>query len=143
FDTCSPSCGPGNQYRDNYCRDNTDPSQPTVSDWYCLTYVSGEPATSQTCTNGPCYGWQYDGWDTCSVTCSSGVQYRDVWCQDTTNNVPAGPETFCTAPKQATQQSCGSPCTNNYLASFTITNQISFPFVPGTQTYSVDVPDTI
>jgi hypothetical protein len=116
-----------------------------VADSFCLTYVGPEPATVQDCKPINCFAWQTDvGWGTCSVSCSSGTQNRGVWCQDTTLNQLGGSPADCSPqPKPATQTGCGLPCTNNFLDSFSISNQVSFPFTPTQQVYTVNVPSHI
>jgi hypothetical protein len=142
--SCTVGCGLGSQYRDNYCRDMIA-GGGTVEDSFCLTYVGPEPATVQDCKPINCSAWQTDaGWDVCSVHCSSGTQNRGVWCQDTTLNQLAGSPVDCSPhPKPATLLGCGLPCTNNFLASFSVSNQVSFPFTPTQQVYTINVPSHI
>jgi hypothetical protein len=136
---CSVTCGPGTQTRIHWCIDTTTGGQ-TVADSFCQTQLGNPLPASQNCGIQPCYAWQVNGWRDCSVTCSNGVNSRDVWCQDTTANVLASSTAFCTAPMPDTTQPCYTACTNNYLQSFTISNAVSFPFVQTQMDYSIEIP---
>lgn len=98
---CSMACGGGEQTRSVMC---TNTSDVEVPDSEC----SGtKPATTQACGTEVCtanFNWNVGPFGTCSKTCGSGTQYRNVTCQGTDGTYVA--ESNCTAAKPATNIPC-------------------------------------
>ncbi|XP_072177044.1 uncharacterized protein [Diadema setosum] len=79
---CSVTCGLGTMGQRAFCRDQDGNIDPTGMQ--CSGPV---PPTSVPCIRPDCpvYGWEVSAWGVCSVTCGSGIQTRNVTCQDQDN----------------------------------------------------------
>jgi len=106
---CSATCGGGSQSRVVTCRDTT--TNVAVADSFCASAGPKPPAT-QACNTQPCttYTWVTGPWSACSVTCGTGTQTRQVFCQQDPGAILV-PDSFCSAsgPKPATAQPCTQP----------------------------------
>uniref|UniRef100_A0A1I7YLD8 Peptidase M12B domain-containing protein n=1 Tax=Steinernema glaseri TaxID=37863 RepID=A0A1I7YLD8_9BILA len=74
WSACSVSCGTGHRERTVECiyRDGV------VDNSLC---GDSSPANVDRCSLLPCAMWEPDNWSSCSVTCGSGVQNREVHCK--------------------------------------------------------------
>ena len=72
---CSESCGGGFQTRSVYCNNSHVGECP----------IGERPTTNKTCGEVPCPKWTVSGWSKCSKSCSGGVKYRTVRCEN--NNI--------------------------------------------------------
>ncbi|CAI4221397.1 unnamed protein product [Auanema sp. JU1783] len=74
WSSCSVSCGSGVRQRTSECvyRDQV------VDQSFCGETKA--PERSQQCSLVPCSNWEMTPWTSCSVTCGSGVQTREVFC---------------------------------------------------------------
>lgn len=81
---CSNHCGPGVQTVTSRCvqvlLDSTHPPRPLPA--HACLHIE-KPSEHQSCV-GPCDDahWSYSEWNTCSVSCGGGVQFRSAKCVD-------------------------------------------------------------
>jgi hypothetical protein len=106
WSACSAACGGGSQVRVVTCvgSDGT-----AVNDSFC-TGAGPKPLTNAACNLQACptYSWVTQAWSTCSVVCGVGVQARGALCSAQDGTIV--PDGYCTDPKPALTQACGSPC---------------------------------
>ncbi|XP_077987002.1 cubilin-like [Glandiceps talaboti] len=82
---CSLSCGDGVQSRSVSC--NSLSTTFVVDESNCVSEGLTRPSTTQACNLGVCplvptYEYYTGPYGTCSVTCGSGVESRDVYCRE-------------------------------------------------------------
>ena len=80
WSACSSECSGGTQTRTAPCSSgiqSTGGRVVTVDPWWCR--ATAAPATSQACNTQACK-YQLTEWSTCSKTCGSGTQTRQVTC---------------------------------------------------------------
>lgn len=79
----------------------------TAADSMC---TGTKPSTTGACTApSTCYQWQQSAFSTCSVNCGTGSQTATVTCVQSASGVTPGAQvtdTYCTASKPVTQQTC-------------------------------------
>uniref|UniRef100_A0A3B4FTF5 Papilin, proteoglycan like sulfated glycoprotein n=1 Tax=Pundamilia nyererei TaxID=303518 RepID=A0A3B4FTF5_9CICH len=78
WNACSVTCGGGSQVRSVQCVSNDVSGPRVVEDAVCATYADAPPSL-QTCNMQKCAEYHVTGWS-CSVTCGSGQQTREVTC---------------------------------------------------------------
>lgn len=80
---CSVTCGVGTARRVLGCTDEKD---NTVSDALCANIV--RPSELKSCQFDPCqsYGYTFNQWAPCSVSCGEGVKTRKVFCVNAVGN---------------------------------------------------------
>ncbi|KAM5331461.1 ADAMTS-like protein 1 isoform 2-T2 [Glossophaga mutica] len=106
---CSLTCGVGLQTRDVFCsqiRSRETNETVILADDLCRQQ---KPSTVQACNRFNCPpAWYPAQWQPCSRTCGGGVQKREVLCKQrmADGSFLELPETFCSAPKLASQQAC-------------------------------------
>ncbi|XP_069016802.1 papilin [Embiotoca jacksoni] len=79
WNTCSVTCGGGSQLRRVECVSHDASGPRVVEDAVCTAYTEAPP-TLQTCNMHKCAEYRVTAWSTCSVTCGSGEQTREVTC---------------------------------------------------------------
>uniref|UniRef100_A0A7N6AZH9 BPTI/Kunitz inhibitor domain-containing protein n=1 Tax=Anabas testudineus TaxID=64144 RepID=A0A7N6AZH9_ANATE len=79
WNTCSVTCGGGSQVRSVQCVLHDASGPRVVEDAVCAAYAEAPP-TLQTCNMHKCAEYRVTRWSTCSVTCGSGEQTREVTC---------------------------------------------------------------
>ncbi|XP_045696740.1 ADAMTS-like protein 1 isoform X1 [Phyllostomus hastatus] len=106
---CSLTCGVGLQTRDVFCsqiRSRETNETVILADDLCHQQ---KPSTVQACNRFNCPpAWYPAQWQPCSRTCGGGIQMREVLCKQrmADGSFLELPETFCSAPKLASQQAC-------------------------------------
>jgi LruC domain-containing protein len=100
--TCSDTCG-GSQSRTVSCTRVCD--GVLLADSACS---APRPASTQSCGSNEAlgYSWRTTVWSACSDSCG-GTQTRTVECRRDCDGVAVA-DSFCTAPKPAISQACGS-----------------------------------
>uniref|UniRef100_A0A3B4Z809 Papilin, proteoglycan like sulfated glycoprotein n=1 Tax=Stegastes partitus TaxID=144197 RepID=A0A3B4Z809_9TELE len=78
WNACSVTCGGGSQLRSVQCISHDASGPRVVEDAVCAAYAEAPP-TLQTCNMHKCAEYQVTAWS-CSVTCGSGEQTREVTC---------------------------------------------------------------
>ncbi|XP_013413578.1 ADAMTS-like protein 3 isoform X2 [Lingula anatina] len=79
WQACSKSCGGGTAVRKVYCvRELENGKFDRTADKMC---TGSKPANKQSCNVQECPRWYAGPWSLCSVTCGTGVQYREVICK--------------------------------------------------------------
>jgi hypothetical protein len=103
---CSVACGGGSQIRVVVCRGSDG---TTVDDSLCAG-AGPKPMANMACNlrSCPTYSWVTQAWSTCSVACGVGTQTRGALCSAQDGTIVA--DGYCTDPKPALIQACGSPC---------------------------------
>ncbi|XP_072511788.1 ADAMTS-like protein 1 isoform X2 [Notamacropus eugenii] len=135
---CSLTCGVGLQTRDVFCSHllSREMNETVVlADELCH---KPKPTVVQACNRFNCPPtWYPAEWQQCSRTCGGGVQKREVLCKQrmADGSFLELPETFCSAPKLASQQACrNEDCPHEWLLSEW--TQCSTSCGEGTQTRS-------
>lgn len=102
FSECSTTCGTGVQTRESLCLNNLG---QVVSSTQCR---GARPELSRPCfpANDPCPSFQYEAgpWSMCSVTCGTGLEFRNVTCVDA-GSTPVN-ETLCEDVRPETSRNC-------------------------------------
>ncbi|XP_020929926.1 ADAMTS-like protein 1 isoform X2 [Sus scrofa] len=118
---CSLTCGVGLQTRDVFCSHllSREMNETVIlADELCRL---PKPSTVQACNRFNCPpAWYPSQWQPCSRTCGGGVQRREVLCKQrmADGSFLELPETFCSAPKLASQQACKKDdCPSEWLLS--------------------------
>lgn len=112
---CSVACGPaGTQTRTVTCISAGVPAVDSV----CQAFEP-KPATSQSCTDyrSCTYSWQVTPIGTCSNSCGTGSQTRDVNCVRSYDGAIAA-DAACTGPKPDSTANCSdySSCTYRWMS---------------------------
>ncbi|XP_066897543.1 ADAMTS-like protein 1 isoform X5 [Kogia breviceps] len=118
---CSLTCGVGLQTRDVSCSHllSREMNETVIlADELCH---QPKPNTVQACNRFNCPpAWYPAQWQPCSRTCGGGIQKREVLCKQrmADGSFLELPETFCSAPKLASQQACKKDdCPSEWLLS--------------------------
>ncbi|XP_070336656.1 ADAMTS-like protein 1 isoform X3 [Odocoileus virginianus] len=118
---CSLTCGVGLQTRDVFCSHllSREINETVIlADELCR---QPKPTTVQACNRFHCPpAWYPAQWQPCSRTCGGGIQKREVLCKQrmADGSFLELPETFCSAPKLASQQACKKDdCPSEWLLS--------------------------
>ncbi|XDB53031.1 hypothetical protein ABFV05_006647 [Capra hircus] len=118
---CSLTCGVGLQTRDVFCSHllSREINETVIlADELCR---QPKPTTVQACNRFNCPpAWYPAQWQPCSRTCAGGIQKREVLCKQrmADGSFLELPETFCSAPKLASQQACKKDdCPSEWLLS--------------------------
>ncbi|XP_061281196.1 ADAMTS-like protein 1 isoform X2 [Bos javanicus] len=118
---CSLTCGVGLQTRDVFCSHllSREINETVIlADELCR---QPKPTTVQACNRFNCPpAWYPAQWQPCSRTCGGGIQKREVLCKQrmADGSFLELPETFCSAPKLASQQACKKDdCPSEWLLS--------------------------
>ncbi|XP_052501002.1 ADAMTS-like protein 1 [Budorcas taxicolor] len=118
---CSLTCGVGLQTRDVFCSHllSREINETVIlADELCH---QPKPTTVQACNRFNCPpAWYPAQWQPCSRTCAGGIQKREVLCKQrmADGSFLELPETFCSAPKLASQQACKKDdCPSEWLLS--------------------------
>uniref|UniRef100_A0AAA9T5F4 ADAMTS-like protein 1 n=1 Tax=Bos taurus TaxID=9913 RepID=A0AAA9T5F4_BOVIN len=118
---CSLTCGVGLQTRDVFCSHllSREINETVIlADELCH---QPKPTTVQACNRFNCPpAWYPAQWQPCSRTCGGGIQKREVLCKQrmADGSFLELPETFCSAPKLASQQACKKDdCPSEWLLS--------------------------
>ncbi|XP_057576932.1 ADAMTS-like protein 1 isoform X6 [Hippopotamus amphibius kiboko] len=118
---CSLTCGVGLQTRDVFCSHllSREMNETVIlADELCR---QPKPSTVQACNRFNCPpAWYSAQWQLCSRTCGGGIQKREVLCKQrmADGSFLELPETFCSAPKPASQQACKrDDCPSEWLLS--------------------------
>uniref|UniRef100_A0A8C6CJH8 ADAMTS like 1 n=1 Tax=Moschus moschiferus TaxID=68415 RepID=A0A8C6CJH8_MOSMO len=118
---CSLTCGVGLQTRDVFCSHllSREINETVIlADELCH---QPKPTTVQACNRFNCPpAWYPAQWQPCSRTCGGGIQKREVLCKQrmADGSFLELPETFCSAPKPASQQACKKDdCPSEWLLS--------------------------
>jgi len=124
---CSNSCGTGTQTRSADCMrsDGT-----VVEAEQCG--AKEEVSTSCSSVSGCTYEWETTAWSACSETCGTGTQVRDAVCKRSDGVVVT--DSFCTAPRPETSQSCSSIESCSYSWNYGSWGSCSTTCGDGTQT---------
>jgi hypothetical protein len=106
YTPCSTSCGGGKQMRSVQCVNNLN---AVVPDANCA--ASGpKPLATQSCNTFTCptstYTWSVTPYSSCSVTCGTGTETRQVSCVDGTGTPVPDANCGNSGPKPATTASC-------------------------------------
>uniref|UniRef100_M4A409 Papilin n=1 Tax=Xiphophorus maculatus TaxID=8083 RepID=M4A409_XIPMA len=79
WNACSVTCGGGSQLRSVQCILHDASGPQVVEDAVCAAYADAPPSL-RTCNMHKCAEYRVTGWSSCSVSCGSGDQTRDVTC---------------------------------------------------------------
>uniref|UniRef100_A0A3B3UTJ8 Papilin, proteoglycan like sulfated glycoprotein n=1 Tax=Poecilia latipinna TaxID=48699 RepID=A0A3B3UTJ8_9TELE len=79
WNACSVTCGGGSQLRSVQCILHDASGPRVVEDAVCATYADA-PLSLRTCNMHKCAEYRVTGWSSCSVSCGSGEQTREVTC---------------------------------------------------------------
>ena len=128
---CSATCGSATQTRQLQCissrgvlTDVNDPLCPREKP----TGITSKQCTLEACVIAE---WKYTEWTSCSHTCDSGVQYRELKCMSGGAEVET---TFCRGamPREGVQQTCNpQPCgtltwSRNYVGHNSIGHRYTY-----------------
>uniref|UniRef100_A0A674CLL7 Papilin, proteoglycan like sulfated glycoprotein n=1 Tax=Salmo trutta TaxID=8032 RepID=A0A674CLL7_SALTR len=106
WNVCSVSCGGGSQVRSVQCVSHDASGPRVVEDAVCAAYALAPP-TLQTCNMQRCVSWRASVWS-CSVTCGTGDQSREVMCVGAASVQLA--DTSCSASlRPVATQPCSMP----------------------------------
>ncbi|KAK5609219.1 hypothetical protein CRENBAI_014709 [Crenichthys baileyi] len=79
WNACSVTCGGGSQLRTVQCILHDASGPQVVEDGICAAYADAPPSL-RTCNMHKCAEYRVTGWSSCSVSCGSGEQTREVTC---------------------------------------------------------------
>lgn len=85
WDSCSKSCGGGEQTRQVWCQASN--GARTFNDSGCVgdRPIDRQPCNNQLCENGG--GWVASAWSQCTAKCGGGTQERSVTCSNDASDV--------------------------------------------------------
>jgi len=124
---CSNSCGTGTQTRSADCMRSDG---AVVESEQCG--AKEEVSISCSSVSGCTYAWETTEWSACSETCGTGTQVRDTVCKRSDGVVVT--DSFCTAPRPETSQSCSSVEACSYSWNYGSWGSCSTTCGTGTQT---------
>ncbi|XP_038158649.1 papilin [Cyprinodon tularosa] len=79
WNACSVTCGGGSQLRTVQCILHDAAGPQVVEDAICAAYADAPPSL-RTCNMHKCAEYRVTGWSSCSVSCGTGEQTREVTC---------------------------------------------------------------
>lgn len=104
---CTRTCGGGVKIRLIQCIHV--PTLNVVLEKFCRSLNT--PTVREYCNNNPCPKWQASKWKSCSVSCGSGIQLRDVTCVDPASRKALANEKCPIQQKPDTVYPCNNqPC---------------------------------
>lgn len=107
WSACSPQCGVGSTSRTVECRSVGDESLQSMSS--CAS-LGPAPASTASCSNGPCPQWKVGAWSVCGENCGDSYRNRTVSCINPDTGVDVNP-TSCPVPVPPSTEPCNlGPC---------------------------------
>nr|XP_057944666.1 A disintegrin and metalloproteinase with thrombospondin motifs 17 [Doryrhamphus excisus] len=138
WNACTVHCGGGERRTVVSCMRMANKSMEVVNDSYCQP-ENRPPPQVRTCNSQPCqYRWVAGEWGSCSVTCGTGIQHREVLCvhQQQNGSLTRTAEVHCQGGRPPLLQGCeGRLCLSVWEASEW--SQCSSGCGPGVRTRTV------